>query len=157
MVEKGVVPQAEVELMVEVLRAVDDWRGAEQQHLSADQPWREGAIPTNTRVSEVMTFVHDHESGISRRRHASGKACVRPGSDRNAKAPGGISPLSLDRWRNDADGRFSADRLREGEREIGLSAADRVGTEHRALTPDGMQENSECIGLRRIEPGRGIV
>lgn len=56
-----VVPDAEMQLVIEVPRMVHEGCGAQQERLASDEPGCQRLVAPNGGVPEVVALVHDHQ------------------------------------------------------------------------------------------------
>lgn len=146
-----------MKLVIQVRGAVDDRRGTQEKHPPPDQPWGKRTISANSGMPEVVALVNNDESWVARWKTAPGETRMRPDGDRHRKPPRGLLPLCRECGRDDAGRRFTIEQLRDGQSEVGLSAADRVGAKHGTVFPHGVEQDGEGLGLCRIEPWRRDV
>ena len=152
--EQRVVADAEHELVREVAEAVDDWRGAEQQDATAQQPRCDMVVPAGMRIPEVVTLVDDDEPGRGGGKASSARLLVGADLDRHANRLGQARPLVRQGGGDEACAR-AAQCGGHRERDVALAAADGIGEQRAAEPLERSQHAPKASHLARQQPGRG--
>ena len=102
-----------------------------------------------------MRLVHYDQAVLYRGQPATARRLVSRDDDRCAELPRGGPPLLAERGRDQAHRRlWAADSLRDGERDVGLAATDRIREQRGTMLPDGEERPPEAPDLLRAQPPR---